>query len=282
MKTRNSTQQTLPAFTLIELLVVIAIIAILAGLLLPALAKAKTKAQGIICVNHLKQLQLAWLMYAGDFDDRLPLNASETSIATTVAAAQTALNQGRAPWVQGRMDWKNVGNGCETNTMLIELSAIFPYSKNVGIYKCPADQNRSPRGPTVRSMSMSWVMNGEEDYADSWSGVTVYRKLSDIVKPPGPAKRWVFIDESPCSINDGYFVCDPRSGELHTWVDIPASYHNGAGGLSFADGHAEIKKWRDGTVLKYGRLYGTVANYQPQDMSSTDLPWLQDLTTAKP
>ncbi len=125
----------------------------------------------------------------------------------------------------------------------------------------------------VRSMSMNCWMNPINEWAGGNSGMRVYRKQSDIIKPT-PAKCWVTIDENPWSINDGWFVCDPNQPNL--WVDYPASYHNAAGGLSFADGHSEIKRWRDKNVL----TSQTTASI-PKDPNSPDLPWLIERTTSK-
>jgi len=263
-------------FTLIELLVVIAIIAILAAMLLPALSKAKTKAQGIACLNNLKQLQLAWYLYSGDNSDKIVQTAGTTELITiptdTRIGSATFGN-----WVYGTMDaapsW--------TNTALITVGLLGPYTKNIGIYKCPADTKKTPQGnPTVRSMSMNCWMNPVR--GGSWNDLVPYsgnsklrefRKQSDIIAP-GPAKCWVTIDENPYSINDGWFVCDPNKPT--TWVDCPASYHNGACGLSFADGHSEIKKWHDANLLKARGL-----NISQHPNHNEDLQWLQERSTSR-
>ncbi len=228
------------AFTLIELLVVIAIIAILAALLLPALAKAKTKAQGIQCLSNNKQLTLAWIMYSQEYNDNLVWNA---------------LNPTDSGWVRGWLDY-NGANTDNTNTLFLtdpQYAKLAPFSaKTAGIYKCPADQSTVKIGgrpyPRVRSISLSQAMNSQDDWLNyiTHAKYRVFRKLMD-VNPMGPTKAYVFIDEHPDSINYGDFavaMCDgvPQSAMI---VDVPASYHNGAGGISFADGHAEIHKWRD-------------------------------------
>ena len=256
MINRRPTQAA--GFTLIELLVEIAIIAILAGMLLPALAKAKEKGRSTFCLSSYRQLQICWQMYYEDNADNLPPNESDpgSSRETWNATVRT--------WIRGNAY-------TDTNTFNIENGCLYPYNRSAKIYKCPSDKSTVRdlgKLPRVRSVSMNMYMNYIPDLADR----SCWHKSSEI-RTPQPGQAIVFIDEHENSIeNSRFYINQPG---VMTWVDFVGVRHNNGATFSFADGHAELWRWREPNTARIGKLPPWIQGQPAVPTGDKDLGRLQ-------
>ena len=274
------------AFTLIEMLVVTVVIATLAAILLPTLARSKSRAQAVYCLNNTKQLTLGWLMYADDHEGRLAYNLGVTNSVgfggVGGAASAMALN-----WANNVLNWE-VANTDNTNAAKLTSSGLGPYvGEAARIYRCPSDhvlsdlQRRAGWSGRVRSYSMN-AMVGDAGTFSRWGynlnnpDYIQYFKFSTISRP---SDIFVFLDEHPDTIRDGYFVnhaYDPR------WVRLPASYHDRAAAFSFADGHSEIHRWQCQSTMPPSLPYQANAPVTITD-ARTDFDWvISKMSKAQP
>lgn len=254
------------AFTLIELLVVIAIIAILAAMLLPALSRAKIKAQATYCMNNERQLTLSWIMYADDNNSVLVPDVGDAQPAQYYNLTGT--------WCYG-----NVSSlPGETNAAYLTGSLLGPYSKSIGIYRCPGDPGNPAGTVRVRSISMNCFMNGiggSQNNADTGNSFVTFRKSGGVDRP---SQWYVFLDEKPSSINDDYFEC-LMGNDTPTSVfvqDDPSQVHAGSCGFGFADGHSELHKWRSRPFSAPAFFSGS---FTVGTLEFADETWLQQRTT---
>src|SRR6266702_403849 len=249
------------AFTLLELILVIAIIAVLAALLLPVLGKSKTKAEGMTCASNLRQLSLAWVLYA---DDNGELLVNNHGVPETLARRQT--------WANNVEDW--LDGRANTNTIYLTDSKLGPYAnRSAKIYKCPTDREPAPNGERIRSMSMNAMVGNPVKLTNRFNPLYLqFFKTSEVTSPSG---IFVFLDEQADTLNDGFFV---NKLEDYAWGNVPGSYHNGGCNFSFIDGHVEAHRWvvpQTIVPVKGARISKFPA--QPH----TDFDWLKAKTSVK-
>ena len=265
------------AFTLLELLIVITIIAILAGLLLPALGNVKARGKCTTCINNQRQLMLACLLYVDDNEDSFPYNMGDDETKDLVA-------QGRyLNWVNDVMSWELDPDN--TNTVLITSGGLGPYtSGSVSLYRCSSDfvlsevQKKAGWNARLRSLSMNAMVGNAGEFSSSGFNTNNpgYRQFFKSSQVPDPSRIFVFIEEHPDSVDDGYFLNKP---ETMAWLDLPASYHDGGASLAFADGHVEIHKWLFGSTKPPARPDVIQSPFPVPPSERADFDWLMERTS---
>lgn len=245
------------AFTLTELLVVIAVIALLAALLLPVLGKSKARAEGVTCANNIKQLSVAWQLYA---DDQEGVLVNNHGVPETLAR--------RSTWANNVQDWLDGDDN--TNLVFLRGSKLGAYANRAtAIYKCPSDREPALNGQRIRTMSMNAQVGNDGEITNRFNpNYLHFLKESEI---PTPAGIFVFLDEHCDTLNDGFFV---NRLDDYKWGNLPGSYHNGAVNLSFADGHVESHRWRVPETIQPPRKDVVKLKLPPAD-PPTDFDWLK-------
>lgn len=269
-----------PAFTLIELLVVIALIAVLAAMLLPVLNNARARATGYQSVNNTRQLLLAWILYSDDFNGRLAYNLGGAGGGKN-PAAKTNLN-----WVNNNLTWEKDSDN--TNTLGLTEASLGSYtSRATQIYRCPNDRVLSDEqrkvGWThrVRSYSMNAMIGDAGEISATGTnlnnlGYVQFFRMADI---PRPADIFVFVEEHPDSINDGYFL---NKFYKYHWIDLPASDHNGSAPFAFADGHSQLHRWTEASTKRAVVPDSIEFPLALTEGQTSDLAWVLDHTSIKP
>jgi prepilin-type N-terminal cleavage/methylation domain-containing protein/prepilin-type processing-associated H-X9-DG protein len=286
MKTEFANCSPRRGFTLIELLVVLTIIAILATLLLPAMMKAKQKAQGIQCMNNHRQLSIAWRLYADDNNDRI-VYASHSGDPNDPGEAYA--------WTHTELNYNPDPKNWDINADITQRP-LWKYNQNAAIYKCPSDRSyvvvEGARKPRVRTMSMNFYLGGfAGDYGKPpyVRPYILYFKTSEFLSErtsPGVSKTWLFLDQREDTINWGNFIThmdgfSPENPAIYKFsIDVPGSYHNNSGSLSFVDGHSEIKRWTDPRTIPPLQPRPKMLFDTPTPSAyNRDIAWLQARST---
>jgi len=264
-------------FSLVELLTVVSVIAILAALLLPVLAAARAKGASITCLNNVRQLMLAAMVYEHDYNGAMPYNLGAGEIK------QLELQTQYWNWTTPVMSWELDSDN--TNRVLVTQGGIGPYTSGTAtLYRCPVDsvvsdiQAQAGWSARVRSISMNAMVGNAGQYLASGANVNnpYYQQFLKSEQIPQPAQIFVLIEEHPDSINDGYFLNKPDSMQ---WTDLPASYHNGAANLAFADGHLESHQWRFASTKPPARPDAAHLPFPVPAAEAGDFEWLMQRTT---
>jgi len=260
----TSPKQLQRGFTLIELLVVIAIIAILAGLLLPALSNAKTKAHTVACINNLQQLSIALSLYSDENQDLLVNNHGLN---------ETLLR--KENWVNNLENW--LDSDGNTNLTLLTSGKLSPYlGQNTAVFKCPSDHSIADNGPRIRSVSLNSLVGDPGELTNRFNPqFTQFYRWTDI---PNPSHIYVFLDEHPDTINDGFFM---NRWEEYRWGNLPGSYHNGGANLTFADGHIETHRWVLADTRRPSEKGGLGGTSEIKENEHADFDWLKERTSVR-